>query len=72
MPTAKNPPPKQHDKVYVDFTSVYRDRYGVSHMWLERQLKENPKFPRPYRFGRMRFFKIAELEAYEKKCVMAA
>jgi hypothetical protein len=41
-------------------------------MWLERQIKENPKFPRPYRFGRLRFFKIAELEAYEKKCVMAA
>jgi hypothetical protein len=72
MPTLAKVKP-EHEKVYIDFTSVYRDRYsGRSHMWLERQLKNNPDFPRPYVFGRLRMFKISELEAYEKKCVRAA
>jgi hypothetical protein len=63
--------PKSQKQVYIKFSDVYRDRYGVSHMWLERELKRNPDFPRPFKFGRIRFFKIAELEAYEKKCVAA-
>jgi len=43
-----------------------RKRYGNrSHMWVERRLKDDPGFPRPYYFGRMRFFRLSELEAYE-------
>jgi hypothetical protein len=43
------------------------DRYGGrSHMWLVRKLETDPRFPRPTYFGRLRFFKIAELEAYER------
>ena len=35
-------------------------------MWLERLLKRDPKFPRPVKIGRLRFFKISELEKYER------
>ncbi len=45
------------------------DRYGGrSHMWLERKLQKEPKFPRPKYFGRLRFFDIQELEDYERSC----
>ena len=43
------------------------DRYGGrSHMWLERKLQNDPEFPRPKYFGRLRFFEISELENYER------
>lgn len=46
-------------------------RYGGrSHMWLERKLKQDPKFPKPRRSGRLRFFKISELEEYEQALVV--
>lgn len=45
------------------------DRYGGrSHMWLERMLERDPRFPRPKYFGRLRFFKIDKLEQYERDC----
>jgi predicted DNA-binding transcriptional regulator AlpA len=46
-------------------------RYGVSHMWLVRRLETDPKFPKPIYIGRLRFFKIAELEQYERECATA-
>jgi hypothetical protein len=43
------------------------DRYGGrSHMWLARILSRDPTFPRPFYFGRLRFFKIAELQQWER------
>jgi hypothetical protein len=50
-----------------------RDRYGsVSQMWVERKLKFDAAFPRPYRFGHLRFWKLDELEQYERERVTAA
>jgi hypothetical protein len=47
-----------------------RARYGsVSLMWVNRRLKNDPKFPKPQYFGRLRFWKIADLEAYERDAV---
>jgi hypothetical protein len=44
-----------------------RDRYGgVSHMWLERRMQSDPRFPRPKKFGRLRFFELKRLEEYER------
>ena len=44
-----------------------RQRYGnVSHMWLERRLKNDPAFPRALKLGRLRFFDEAELERWER------
>jgi hypothetical protein len=38
-------------------------------MWLVRKLNSDPTFPRPHYFGRLRFFKLAELEDYERRAV---
>jgi hypothetical protein len=35
-------------------------------MWLVRILKRDPTFPRPVKFGRLRFFRIDELIAWER------
>jgi hypothetical protein len=44
--------------IYISAPQVC-DRYGgVSHMWLERKLKNDPEFPHPKYFGRLRFCKI--------------
>lgn len=53
--------------VYISVAQL-RQRYGnVSHMWVERKLKSDPDFPRPVTFGSMfRFFKLADVEAYER------
>lgn len=37
-------------------------------MWLERRLKNDPDFPKPTYFGRLRFWKVAELDAYDRVC----
>ena len=44
-----------------------RNRYGGrSHMWIERRLKDDPDFPKPIYIGRLRYWKISALEAWEK------
>jgi hypothetical protein len=44
------------------------ERYGGrSHMWLQRKLDDDPTFPRPFYFGRLRFFKIRDLERWERE-----
>ena len=46
-----------------------RQRYGnVSHMWIERRLKDDPSFPRPIYFGRLRFWRIEDLREWERAC----
>ncbi|MFC7396533.1 helix-turn-helix transcriptional regulator [Chelatococcus sp. GCM10030263] len=51
---------------YLSVRSL-RARYaGVSHMWVVRRLKNDPTFPRPAYFGRQRFWKLAEIEAWER------
>lgn len=65
-PRAATPP---EGAVYIT-TQQLRDRYGgMSHMWLERKVRDDPDFPRPTYIGRLRFFKIDEVEAYERACV---
>ncbi|MGO9684618.1 MAG: hypothetical protein ACLP0B_14955 [Steroidobacteraceae bacterium] len=54
--------------VYLSAPQVCARYGGRSHMWLERLLARDPDFPRPQYFGRLRFFKIAELETYERLC----
>jgi predicted DNA-binding transcriptional regulator AlpA len=44
-----------------------RDRFGGrSAMWLWRRQHQDPQFPQPKRFGRLLFWSLAELEAYER------
>jgi predicted DNA-binding transcriptional regulator AlpA len=42
-------------------------RYGVSDMWLWRRLRDDPSFPKPMRINRIRYFRISELEAWERR-----
>jgi predicted DNA-binding transcriptional regulator AlpA len=44
-----------------------RERYGGrSHMWIERRLQDDPTFPKPTKFGRLRFWDEAALEKWER------
>ena len=47
-----------------------RQRYGGrSHMWIERRLRDNSGFPAPIYIGRLRFWRLADLEEYERSLV---
>jgi hypothetical protein len=63
---------KTDNKRYL--TSVQlRDRYGGrSEMWVERIMQRDAKFPRHIYIGRLRFWALDEIEAYERAAVAAA
>jgi hypothetical protein len=42
---------------------------GCSHMFIERKIKNDPDFPKVYRFSRHRLFDLDEVEAYEQKFI---
>jgi hypothetical protein len=47
-----------------------RARYGnKSHMWLERNIKNNPEFPKRYYQGRLQMFLVAEFDEYDRKLI---
>lgn len=49
-------------------TAQVRARYGgVSHMWVERRLKDDPNFPRPLYIAKRRFWRLGELIAWERE-----
>jgi predicted DNA-binding transcriptional regulator AlpA len=48
-----------------------RARYGgLSKMWIERRLADNSGFPHPIKLGHLRFWKLAEIEAWERASAM--
>jgi hypothetical protein len=52
------------DAVWISARQT-RDRFGGrSAMWLHRKIKNDPAFPRPSFFGRLQFFRVAELDAW--------
>ncbi len=62
MPTA---PREQADTIWLRAPDI-RQRYRVSDMWIDRRLKDDSGFPKPSRFGRHRFWRLADLEAWEQ------
>lgn len=55
------------DVTYLNARQVSQ-RYGnVSHMWLIRRLNDKSGFPRPVYLGRLRFWKLSELEDWERR-----
>jgi len=51
-------------------TRQLRNRYGgVSHMWIERRLADDPAFPKPVYFGARRFWPRAAIENWERAAV---
>jgi predicted DNA-binding transcriptional regulator AlpA len=44
-----------------------RERYdNKSHMWLWRQLRRDPDFPKPFKINGRRHWDDAELDAYDR------
>ncbi len=70
IPNRKQAPvPPPPDAVFISAKQL-RNRYGArSEMWLVRKLESDPDFPRPMYSGRLRFFRLDELERYEKLAV---
>ena len=66
MPAKRSPRSAPSTAKYID-TPQLRDRYGgVSHMWVERRLQNDPTFPRPIYIGRLRYFEVEKLAAWER------
>lgn len=65
----KTPAAAPTGAVYLTAAQL-RVRYGgVSHMFVERKLKNDPTFPRFVTFNSMhRFWRLDEIEAYERAC----
>jgi hypothetical protein len=47
-------------------------RYKVSHMWIERRLKDDPTFPRPIYIAKRRYFHVPALLAWERSKAVVA
>jgi predicted DNA-binding transcriptional regulator AlpA len=56
----------KEDPVYIATRQLRRRYGGVSHMWVERRMVDDPAFPKPVYFGARRFWAVAELEAWER------
>jgi hypothetical protein len=53
--------------VFITAPQVCARYGGRSHMWLVRKLEVDPDFPKPTYIGRLRFFRVNELEEYERR-----
>jgi predicted DNA-binding transcriptional regulator AlpA len=60
------------DALWMSARQVRARRGGCAPMTLDRLIKNDPDFPRPVYFGRLRFFKLADIEAYERLCEVRA
>lgn len=58
--------PASNDDTRVPIRYVRQRFGGVSHMWIERRLKDDPTFPRPIYIAGRRFWSMQELVAWEK------
>ena len=58
--------------IYISAPQVCQRYGGVSHMWVERKMKGDPTFPKPHRFGRLRFFKVSDLIRRERSSASRA
>jgi predicted DNA-binding transcriptional regulator AlpA len=68
--TTKTKQAAPREKRYLSSNQL-RERWGgVSHMFLQRRVHEDPRFPKPRKFGgRIRFWLETEIEEYEAACV---
>ncbi|WP_369720052.1 helix-turn-helix transcriptional regulator [Bradyrhizobium sp. LLZ17] len=64
--------PATTSDLYLKTRQVQHRYGGCSHMFIERRLKNDPTFPRPVFMGRLRFWKLSELEQWEQASVERA
>jgi predicted DNA-binding transcriptional regulator AlpA len=62
----RNPAVPPDAAVFIGAPQVCARYGGVSHMWIERRLQDDPDFPKPVYIGRLRYWRIADLEQYER------
>lgn len=54
-------------KGFLISATQVRERFGgVSDMWLHRRLHDQSGFPKPVYIGRLRFWRLNELRAWEE------
>lgn len=57
------------DRKYLHMSQL-RERWGCSHMFVERRLVSDPTFPKPYKFAAgpsaWRYWRLDEIEAWER------
>lgn len=63
--------PQSGEIVYLTARQLQKRYGGRSHMWIERRLAADPDFPRPIYVGRLRFWRLDQIEEYERARVAA-
>jgi hypothetical protein len=72
-PTGKQKPvPPPADAIFISARQLLARYGGRSAMWLHRKLRDDPDFPRPIYFGRLQFYRLADLEQFERDVVARA
>jgi hypothetical protein len=64
------PVPVPAGAAFISAKQVLARYGGRSEMWLNRKLTMEADFPRPMYSGRLRFFRLEEIERYEKQSVV--
>jgi predicted DNA-binding transcriptional regulator AlpA len=65
-------PASRASKIYLTTAQLRKRWGGCSHMFIERRMKSDPKFPRPVKLGgRVRLFDLNQIEAYERSRIYA-
>jgi hypothetical protein len=67
----RKPVPIPPDAVWITAKQVCARYGGRSHMWLDRKLRNNANFPRPAYDGRIRIFRVAEFDDYDRALIAA-
>jgi hypothetical protein len=57
------------DAIWISARQVCQRYGGRSNMWLVRKLQGDSTFPKPTYFGRLQFFKLENLEAYDRAVI---
>jgi hypothetical protein len=78
IPTDVTLPPLKKQKlvapptgaIWISAQQVLARYGGRSEMWLVRKLKMDDDFPKPAYSGRLRFFRLDELDQYDKQMVV--
>lgn len=56
------------DDVFLTSSQVRKRYGGKSRMWLYRTLRDHVDFPKPTPMGGGRYWRLADLLAYERRC----
>jgi hypothetical protein len=57
------------DAIWISAKQVCQRYGGRSNMWLVRKLQGDSNFPKPIYFGRLQFFKLKNLETYDRAVI---